>query len=280
MALFLVVCTLLPTVVLGNKKTGIFNKIADTNRDLQATATGGASAFLGGVGKFSLEGFMDTFEELTDKQWGTPKTTLDTDLIGLIRNVFVLEEGHTRLLQEAWADPQILRALMEDLPLFDVIKPLRALKEKATLTNRDGIEAVLALKDTMGKVLTSLESIRDPERFAEKMYKYATSEDLKWKSLVARIEEGDATSHLEMQQFLLNEEIGDLIDLEAMGFGGTFLPAILTKAIETTKKNEPLLLTSILTDPLVKRVLDNPLLVVKEVMDAAMDAADYAKVNA
>lgn len=72
-----------------------------------------------------------------------------------------------------------------------------------------GIEAVLALKDTMGKVLTSLESIRDPERFAEKMYKYATSEDLKWKSLVARIEEGDATSHLEMQQFLLNEEIGD-----------------------------------------------------------------------
>lgn len=80
---------------------------------------------------------MDTFEELTDKQWGTPKTTLDTDLIGLIRNVFVLEEGHTRLLQEAWADPQILRALMEDLPLFDVIKPLRALKEKATLTNRD-----------------------------------------------------------------------------------------------------------------------------------------------
>jgi hypothetical protein len=137
MALFLVVCALLPTVVLGNKKTGIFNKIADTNRDLQATATGGASAFLGEAGRFSLEGFMDTFEELTDKQWGTPKTTLDTDLIGLIRNVFVLEEGHTRLLQEAWADPQILRALMEDLPLFDVIKPLRALKEKATLTNRD-----------------------------------------------------------------------------------------------------------------------------------------------
>jgi len=72
-----------------------------------------------------------------------------------------------------------------------------------------GMEAVLVLKDTMGKVLTSLESIRDPERFAEKMYKYATSEDPKWKSLVARIEEGDTTSHLESQQFLLNEEIGD-----------------------------------------------------------------------
>jgi hypothetical protein len=136
-SLFLVVCTLLPTVVLGNKKTGIFNKIADTNRDLQATATGGASAFLGGVGKFSLEGFMDTFEELTDKQWGNPKTTLDSDLIGLMRDLFVKEEGHTRALQEAWADPQILRALMDEVPFFDVIKPLRALREKETLTSGD-----------------------------------------------------------------------------------------------------------------------------------------------
>ena len=65
------------------------------------------------------------------------------------------------------------------------------------------------LKDTMGKLLTSLESIRDPEGFAEKMYKYANSEEPKWRSLLARIEQGDTTSHLESQQFLLNEEIGD-----------------------------------------------------------------------
>jgi hypothetical protein len=136
-ALFFVLCTLLLTAVLGNKKTGIFNKIADTTRDLQASATGGASALLGGAGRFSLEGFMDTFEELTDKQWGTPKTTLEFDLIGLMRDVFVKDEGHTRLLQEAWGDPEILRALMDDLPIFDVIKPLRALKEKKTLTSRD-----------------------------------------------------------------------------------------------------------------------------------------------
>jgi len=62
-----------------------------------------------------------------------------------------------------------------------------------------------------------------------------------------------------------------VIDLEAFGFGGQ-LPALLTKAIETTKQNEPLVWTSILTDPLVKRVLENPMLVVKEVMDAAMVA--------
>lgn len=136
-AFFLVVCTLSPTVVLGNKKTGIFNKIADTTRDLQASATGGASAFPGKAGRFSLDGFMDTFEELTDKQWGNPKTTLDSDLIDLMRSVFVLEEGHTRLLQEAWTDPQIFRALVDEVPFFDVIKPLRALREKETLTTGD-----------------------------------------------------------------------------------------------------------------------------------------------
>ena len=70
-----------------------------------------------------------------------------------------------------------------------------------------------------------------------------------------------------------------VIDLEAMGFGGV-LPAIVTKAIEITKQNEPLIWTSMLTDPLVRRTLENPMLVVKEVMDAAMDAVEYAKVKA
>jgi hypothetical protein len=70
-----------------------------------------------------------------------------------------------------------------------------------------------------------------------------------------------------------------VIDLEAFGFGGK-LPDILAKAVETTKQNEPLVWQSILTDPVAKRVLENPMLAVKEAMDAAMDAADYPKVNA
>ncbi|GAB5037529.1 Hypothetical protein NocV09_08500070 [Nannochloropsis oceanica] len=277
-ALILVASVVLPTAVQGNMKTGIFNKIAETTRDLPVT-TGGASPFGEQVGRFSLDGFMDTFEELTDKQWGTPSTTLDLDLMGLLRNVFVSEEGHTRLLQEAWGDPEILRTLMDDLPLFDVIKPLRALKEKKTLTPSDGFEAVVALKDTMGKLLTSLQSIRDPESFAEKIYKYATSEDPKWKSLLARIEEGDTTSHLESQQFLLNEEIGDLIDLKALGFGGE-LPSLVTKAIETTKQNEPLVWGSVLSDPIARRFLDNPILAVQEAVDAASDYVKNAKASA
>lgn len=134
--LILMAGAVLPAAVHGNMKTGIFNKIAETTHDLPVT-TDGASPFVEQVGRFSLDGFMDTFEELTDKQWGTPSTTLDLDLMGLLRNVFVSEEGHTRLLQEAWGDPEILRTLMDDLPVFDVIKPLRALKEKKTLTSKD-----------------------------------------------------------------------------------------------------------------------------------------------
>lgn len=135
-ALFLlVVCTLFPAVVLGNKRTAIFNKIADTSRDLQFPATEVASSFLG---EFTLEGFMDKFEEFSDKQWGTPKATLDMDLMRLMQDVFVRDQDHTRLLQEAWGDPRVLRVLIDDLPIFDVIKPLRALREKKdTLTTKD-----------------------------------------------------------------------------------------------------------------------------------------------
>lgn len=133
-ALFLfVACAFLPAAVSANKKTGLFNKVAETSRDLQAPAMGG-----GLLGKFSLNGFMDKFEEFAEKQWGTPRATLDIDLIDMMRDVFVRDEEHTRLLQQAWGDPEILRALMEDLPLFDVIKPLRALREKQdALTPKD-----------------------------------------------------------------------------------------------------------------------------------------------
>lgn len=67
-----------------------------------------------------------------------------------------------------------------------------------------------------------------------------------------------------------------VIDLEAFGFGGT-LPDILAKSIKTTQGDEPLLWDSILTDPVAKAVISDPMAVVKQVVDAAMDAADYAK---
>lgn len=71
-----------------------------------------------------------------------------------------------------------------------------------------------------------------------------------------------------------------VIDLEAFGFGGDRLPDILAKSLEATQRDEPLLWQSILTDPVAKRVLENPIAAVKEVMDAAMDASGYKKSSA
>lgn len=139
-AVFLVMCTLLPTVVLGKKKTGIFKKIADTSRGLQAASATAAVPASGeqanGEERFMTQ-FFDMFEELTDKQWGTPSATLDWDLIGLMRDVFVSDEGHTRQLQQVWADPEILRFVVDELPFFDVIKPLQVFKTKETLKPSD-----------------------------------------------------------------------------------------------------------------------------------------------
>jgi hypothetical protein len=64
-----------------------------------------------------------------------------------------------------------------------------------------------------------------------------------------------------------------VIDLEAFGFGGV-LPPILGKALESVKNDEPQLWKSVLTDPLSKRYLENPMLAVKEVMDVT---EEYAK---
>ncbi|EWM20107.1 hypothetical protein Naga_101770g1 [Nannochloropsis gaditana] len=102
------------------------------------------------------------------------------------------------------------------------------------------------------------------------MYNYATSTDSKWRSLLERVEKGDKTASLDMQQFLLNKEIGDLIDLEAFGFGGV-LPDVLSKAISSVREQEPLIWNSVLSDPVAKRYLEDPMLAVKEALDVAKD---------
>lgn len=59
-----------------------------------------------------------------------------------------------------------------------------------------------------------------------------------------------------------------------MGFGGR-LPDLLAKSIEASKEQEPLYWQTILTDPLVKRVMENPMAAAKEAIAAAMDASDW-----
>lgn len=69
-----------------------------------------------------------------------------------------------------------------------------------------------------------------------------------------------------------------VIDLKALGFGGE-LPSLVTKAIETTKQNEPLVWDSVLSDPIAKRFLSNPTLAVQEAVDAASDYVNTAKAS-
>lgn len=54
----------------------------------------------------------------------------------------------------------------------------------------------------------------------------------------------------------------------------------MTKAIETTKQNEPLVWGSVLSDPIARRFLDNPILAVQEAVDAASDYVKNAKASA
>lgn len=70
-----------------------------------------------------------------------------------------------------------------------------------------------------------------------------------------------------------------VIDLEAMGFGGQF-PEILAKGIKSVKQDEPLLWDSLITDPIAKRAVEDPMTVVKEIINIATDAAGYSISNA
>jgi len=61
-----------------------------------------------------------------------------------------------------------------------------------------------------------------------------------------------------------------VIDLEAFGFGGV-LPDVLSKAISSVREQEPLIWNSVLSDPVAKRYLEDPMLAVKEALDVAKD---------
>jgi hypothetical protein len=59
------------------------------------------------------------------------------------------------------------------------------------------------------KAMDAIDSMRDPEKFATKLQSYATLNDPKFLSLVARIESGDKEANVELQKFVLTREMGD-----------------------------------------------------------------------
>lgn len=74
---------------------------------------------------------------------------------------------------------------------------------------QQGRQAVTAFADVMTKMLDSVESVRDPQKMAEKLYNYAQGADKVFNALKERVESGDKSAEFEMQQHMLNNELGD-----------------------------------------------------------------------
>lgn len=66
-----------------------------------------------------------------------------------------------------------------------------------------------AFADTMMKMLDSVESVRDPQMMAKKLNDYAQGADKVFNALKERVESGDKSAEFEMQQHMLNNELGD-----------------------------------------------------------------------
>ena len=61
----------------------------------------------------------------------------------------------------------------------------------------------------MLKMFDAIEGVRDPQRMAQKLADYANGKDKLFNDLKARVESGDKTAEFEMQQHMLNNELGE-----------------------------------------------------------------------
>lgn len=66
-----------------------------------------------------------------------------------------------------------------------------------------------------------------------------------------------------------------VIDLEAMGFGGV-MPTILDKALKSNMAEEKPLWDSLMTDPIARRFVENPMAAAKIAIEVAQDFAAQA----
>jgi hypothetical protein len=72
-----------------------------------------------------------------------------------------------------------------------------------------GREAVQTFVQVMSRMLDAVEGVRDPQSMARKLTHYAEGVDKTFNELQARVEAGDKSAELDMQQHLLNNELGD-----------------------------------------------------------------------
>jgi len=154
-----------------------------------------------------------------DKGLRILQQTMDGDLTGPMRGL-LKDVGD---LHQAWSHPHVFRALMSQVPLFHAIKPIQAIvrgKNEEDYTSEDGEAAAGAFKGFMFKAMDALETLRDPEKFAEKMMSYANTKDQTLLDLFAKAARGDDENHKEINNFFMKKELGDCTFGAEGGKGG------------------------------------------------------------
>ncbi|TFJ83240.1 hypothetical protein NSK_005456 [Nannochloropsis salina CCMP1776] len=272
-----------------NRKTGIFNKFFESQQSVQEPTDSTVRPAGGrrndrnlvpplGSANGDLSVLKETlFDPLADWEWDLAERAFAGDVFAVLREGMLTNKAHVDELKATWSDPVVLRFLRDETPLLKAFKPLRPLFSKEALTPQDGVDAVETFKNAMLKVLATIEAVRDPEGMATLMFNYSNLQDPEWVSLIARLQAGEKEAQLELQQYILDRELGGLIDLKEMGFDGQE-PSILKQAREAVQREEPELWDSIFReDPIARKYMEAPETVLKDVMDLTSEFATNLK---
>ncbi|GAB5037670.1 Hypothetical protein NocV09_09600060 [Nannochloropsis oceanica] len=268
------------------KKAEIFNTLAKQQRYLQGAQDVEAAVEETEIDHRELDppplgsangDFSVLFESLTtplvDWQWELAERAFAGDIFGVLKDSMLTNKAHVEEMKETWSKPDILRFLMDNTPFFKVIKPLRMLMDKEEITPQDGLNAVGIFKDAMIKVLDTIESVRSPEGMAKYMFDYSKLQDERWVIMLARMQRGDKTVQVEIQQYVVDRELGNLINLDAMGFNGEE-PEYIKMVRRTVKNQEPGLWEAVLKeDQLARKYMEEPTAVIKEIQDLTSEYA-------
>ncbi len=146
--------------------------------------------------------------------------------------------------------------------------------------NPQGLAALASFTDYLGASAKVLEEIADPGKFAAKMHAYQNTQDPVLSSLMKRMAAGDVEATVELQQEVVNRELGDLIDLEAFGSRGNE-PGAVASLRNLVKETEPALYKLIVQDdPIAQKYMADPGLAYREAQALSPELAAAAKILA
>lgn len=146
----------------------------------------------------------------TDDHLGFVTQAVSGDMLGVFK---AMTNNYQDELKEIWGKPEVAKALLDNMPIFQGIKGMKTIQQKGmqegSLTSEDGLAALGHFTEYLQASAKALEGVMDPERFANKIYAYQNGGDNVFKDLVARVEKGDVEATLALQQELVTREVGD-----------------------------------------------------------------------